>query len=277
MSKRRAGALKGLSAVLMVVGVAAVGIGCENAGQGAVSGASVGALSGLAIGSLSGNAGRGAAIGAIGGGVGGAVVGDQNRRSRENAQTARQPVPVAPPPPPPPPPQPTQVVVQMQAPTPPPPPPPPPAMSTSDRDRLQLAKFARPWRVSGWETVDGQRRFVTGNATGQVDSTFFVRLDMVMTDELTNRVNTGNVVFASEPGRGLTMNSRFDSSPTAVAFAGSVTADGNLFTLNEIAPGSGANGRQVVIRFLSPDNFVADTTDRRTGQQTSSFTFTTAR
>ena len=57
--------------------------GCENAGQGAMSGAAVGALSGLAIGSMTGNAGTGAAIGAVAGGVGGAVIGDQNRRRRE--------------------------------------------------------------------------------------------------------------------------------------------------------------------------------------------------
>jgi hypothetical protein len=244
-----------------MAGIVAAGLmsGCDNAGQGAVSGASMGALSGLAIGSLSGNAGRGAAIGAVAGGAGGAVLGDQNRRSRENAQTARQPVPVAPPPPP----------AASPAPA--------PEMSNWDRDRLQLAKFARPWRVSGWETVDGRRRFVSGTATGQVDSTFFVRLDMVITDELSGNINRGNVVFASEPGRGLTLNSRFDSSPTAVAFAGSVNAAGDLFTLNEIAPGFGPNGRQVVIRFLTPDNFVADTTNRRTGEQSSSLSFTSVR
>ncbi len=60
--------------------------GCNNARQGAVSGAAIGALGGLAIGSLSGNAGEGAAIGAIGGAIGGAVIGDQNRR-RENDQS----------------------------------------------------------------------------------------------------------------------------------------------------------------------------------------------
>lgn len=58
-------------------------IGCENAGQGAVSGGAIGALGGLAIGSLSGNAGKGAAIGAISGAVAGGVIGDQNRRAEE--------------------------------------------------------------------------------------------------------------------------------------------------------------------------------------------------
>lgn len=70
-----------------VTGLALVGAtvtGCNNAGQGAVSGATLGALAGMGIGSLSGNMGKGAAAGAIIGGVGGAVLGDQNRRKSGN-------------------------------------------------------------------------------------------------------------------------------------------------------------------------------------------------
>ncbi|MEL7472606.1 MAG: glycine zipper domain-containing protein [Planctomycetota bacterium] len=55
-------------------------VGCNNAGEGAISGAALGALGGLAIGSLTGSAGAGAAIGAVSGGIGGAVIGDQNER-----------------------------------------------------------------------------------------------------------------------------------------------------------------------------------------------------
>ncbi len=127
--------------------------------------------------------------------------------------------------------------------------------------------------------VNGQRRFVSGTATGQIDNRFFIRLDMVMTDQQSGQVNTGNVIFASEPGRGLTMNSRFDSSPTPVTYEGSVSADGQVFTLNELAPGFGPNGRRLIIRFLSPDNFAADSTDRAGGQATprASLTFTAQR
>lgn len=60
-------------------------LGCNNAGEGALSGAALGALGGLAIGSLSGDAGKGAAAGAVIGGVGGAVIGDQNDRNRRNS------------------------------------------------------------------------------------------------------------------------------------------------------------------------------------------------
>lgn len=70
--------------MLGVAGVSAAMLtGCNNAGQGALSGAALGALGGMAIGSMSGNMGEGAAIGAAGGAIGGAVLGDQNRR-RDN-------------------------------------------------------------------------------------------------------------------------------------------------------------------------------------------------
>jgi hypothetical protein len=61
--------------------------GCNNAGQGLLSGGALGAGAGAIIGSLSGNAGTGAAIGAVAGGLGGAVIGDQNeRRSYQSYQ-----------------------------------------------------------------------------------------------------------------------------------------------------------------------------------------------
>lgn len=64
--------------------VALLAGGCNNAGEGAFTGAGLGAASGAIIGSLTGSAGKGAIIGAAAGAVGGAVLGDQNERnSRE--------------------------------------------------------------------------------------------------------------------------------------------------------------------------------------------------
>lgn len=74
---------------IMVVGVALGSAGCDNAGQGAVSGGAIGALGGLAIGSLTGSAGAGAAIGAVSGAVAGGVIGDQNRRAQDQQQDMR--------------------------------------------------------------------------------------------------------------------------------------------------------------------------------------------
>lgn len=68
--------------VALAIGGMSLGLsGCNNAGEGALSGAALGALGGLAIGSLTGSAGKGAAIGAVAGGIGGAVLGDQNERN----------------------------------------------------------------------------------------------------------------------------------------------------------------------------------------------------
>lgn len=68
-----------------ILAASVVSAGCNNAGEGALSGAAIGALAGLGIGSLTGSAGAGAAIGAIGGAVGGAVLGDQNERRARNS------------------------------------------------------------------------------------------------------------------------------------------------------------------------------------------------
>ncbi|MCC6285630.1 MAG: hypothetical protein IT439_10095 [Phycisphaerales bacterium] len=77
---RRARSLVGS---LALAGVLAGATGCNNAGQGFLSGASLGALGGMAIGSLSGNMGEGAVAGAVLGGIGGLILGDQNARHSE--------------------------------------------------------------------------------------------------------------------------------------------------------------------------------------------------
>ncbi len=67
-------------AVVALAGMISVQSGCNNAGEGALSGAALGALGGMALGSLTGDMGKGAAAGAVIGGIGGAVLGDQNER-----------------------------------------------------------------------------------------------------------------------------------------------------------------------------------------------------
>ena len=67
-----------LASTVLAVGMTAAG--CNNAGEGAVSGAALGALVGMGLGSLSGDMGTGAAAGALIGGAGGAIIGDQNER-----------------------------------------------------------------------------------------------------------------------------------------------------------------------------------------------------
>lgn len=258
--RRRLGRIGGWAAVLACVAFAASG--CDNSRQGAASGAAIGALSGLAIGSLSGNAGTGAAIGAIAGGAGGAVIGDQNRRrDQQTAAMNSRPAPAPAPAP-----------VAAPAAT--------PQMSQADRDRMVLSRFARSWQISGWETVEGVRRFASGTAVGAVESNYFVRLEMRMTAEGADaQQSTGTIIFGSEPGRGLTMSSRFDSSPSAMNYAGNITDGGNAMTLDEIHPAMGGPRRRIEIRFLGADEFVADVKDvgGRSGAVQASFRFTGVR
>ncbi len=71
---------------LALVGAALAASGCNNAGEGALSGTALGALGGLAIGSLTGSAGAGAAIGAVSGAAVGGVIGDQNERNSRTSE-----------------------------------------------------------------------------------------------------------------------------------------------------------------------------------------------
>lgn len=77
--------LRKSATVVAVGGLALASAGCNNAGEGAVSGAALGALAGMGLGSLTGDMGKGAAAGAIIGGLGGLIIGDQNER-RSNGE-----------------------------------------------------------------------------------------------------------------------------------------------------------------------------------------------
>ena len=68
----------------LIAAIAATSVastGCNNAGEGFLSGAALGSLAGMGLGSLGGHMGVGAAAGAIIGGIGGLVIGDQNARN----------------------------------------------------------------------------------------------------------------------------------------------------------------------------------------------------
>lgn len=229
---------RSIGARLLLAGLAAImmanGSGCSNAKQGAVSGAGVGALSGLAIGSLTGSAGKGAAIGAVVGGVGGAVIGDQNRRKAENAAASGQGNAAA-----------------------------SSSVASADLERANLARFAGRWSVSGWsEVVAGDRRDLRGTAEGSVEQNYFLRLDVALDGvSESGAPQTGTLTFASEPGRGLTLSSRFSDAPSAARFVGSGTPDGRSLTLDEVDSTVKGIRRRVEIRFISDNEWIADVTN----------------
>lgn len=73
---RRAALISGLTLASF-----SISAGCNNAGEGALSGAALGAGAGAIIGSFTGSAGIGAIIGGAAGALGGGVLGDQNARN----------------------------------------------------------------------------------------------------------------------------------------------------------------------------------------------------
>jgi len=248
---------------LALMGVLVIAGGCENAHQGAASGAGVGALSGLAIGSLSGNAGRGAAIGAIVGGVGGAAVGDQNRRRNEEA--ARQPAP------------PTQTIVVQQRPAPaavtvrPAPPAQTVIVQQSYETGSTLGRLVGQWNVSG--TIDagnGATLPVHGTARATVDLSYFVRLDVHFTDPRSGHLVDGTMVVSQTGQRGVELTSSFSSSPDVRRYRGEMDASGNVLNFSQVNPPN--SSRRVVMRLSPGIEWTAEVWDR--GSRVESYTFT---
>jgi hypothetical protein len=229
-----------VSAMLLVGLVFAAG--CENAGQGAVSGGAVGALSGLAIGSLTGSAGAGAAIGAVTGAVGGAVIGDQNRRNKEATEQAAAAAAVAPP------------------------------YSASG----PLWKLVGDWKVDGQEvSADGTKINASGTAKAAVDKNFFLRIDLNMNDASGNTKAQGTSLIAQEGGDRIRMYNSFSTTPQLVQYGGQVERGGTVFSLKQTQP---AGTRKINIRITDPDRWTAEVWERRSGQdvQVETMTFTRA-
>ncbi|HEY7089676.1 MAG TPA: YMGG-like glycine zipper-containing protein [Tepidisphaeraceae bacterium] len=250
----------GLSALLVM---ALTCSGCNNAAEGALSGGAVGALSGAAIGSLSGNAGAGAAIGAVVGGVGGAIVGDQNRRRSEEMAAMQQ----APPPPQMATPQVvssdktvktttvTKTTVTSQY--------PPTPTSTA------LGRFVGEWRVTGSiDAGDGRTIPIGGTASGNVDKTFFVRLDLQFIDPRTGEPVIGTSTISQHGGRKLEMINAFSTSPTIKRFDGEADASETTFTFKQVDPP--ASSRRVIFKTSYP-GFTAEVWDG--GRRVESYTF----
>ncbi len=222
---------------------------CNNAGEGALSGAAIGALSGLAIGAITGNAGTGAAIGAIGGAVAGGVIGDQNqRRDRESERPVYTPPPSDHAPPPPPPPRP---------------------VADADLERQKLGAFRGDWDVSGWIIRDdGTRADLDGAAFAQVEQNYFVTIDFTdMSADDRAEVTSGSSTLAYEPGVGFTMVNRFSSNPAPLYFVGEASEDGTRFTFIETISRTNRTPRSYDARKLEITFFGRETWDAKVYQR----------
>jgi hypothetical protein len=235
-------------ALLILLPATLLGIGCSNATEGALSGAGVGALSGLAIGSLSGDAGAGAAIGAVVGGVGGAVIGDQNKR-RDDAAAAQQQSQA-------------QAVAYSTPPT-------PQNYSTGQA----LGRLVGQWRITG--TIDaggGKTLPVSGTATGTVERTYFVRLDLHFTDPRSGQAVDGTGMVSQTGGRGIELTNSFSTSPELRQYKGTMDQSGTIISLSQFDPP--AASRRVTIRSSAGRAWTAEVWDGNA--RVESYTFSPA-
>lgn len=148
--------------------------------------------------------------------------------------------------------------------------------SVADSNRTLLTKLVGDWQFEGaWSGADGKPNAVQGRAAGVLVNNFFVLLDVQSTEgQLAGRTTRedGSMLFAAEPGRGLTVTAWGDASPSVTRLVGGSHDNGNVFSFVP-ADGTG-NAAALVIRFDGPDRF---TTQLNPGAALSSASYTFTR
>jgi hypothetical protein len=141
--------------------------------------------------------------------------------------------------------------------------------TSADSERALLARFVGVWSFEGWvAAADGSHSAVKGVSTAVIEDEHFVRLDMKSTEgQLGGRAarNHGTLMFASEPGIGLTLTAWGDGSPGISRLTGAAPSDGSAFTYTEAKTPSGVERVQLTITFQTDNQWTAEIRDL-TGQ-----------
>lgn len=150
------------------------------------------------------------------------------------------------------------------------------SIQAADSERTHLAKFVGDWQFEGsWSGADGKPHPVQGQAAGVLVNNFFVMLDIQTTSgELAGRTTRedGSIVFASEPGVGVTVTAWGDASPNVTRLVGRSEQGGNV--LRFVPAGGTANAVALVVQFDGPNRF---TTQLNPGAALSSANYTFTR
>ena len=77
---------------------------------------------------------------------------------------------------------------------------------------------------------------VDGTASGSIDKTYFVRLDLHFTDPRNGQSVDGTSVISQTGGRGVEMSNSFSSTPTVTQFKGDMDPSGSIFDLKQFDP-----------------------------------------
>ena len=142
------------------------------------------------------------------------------------------------------------------------PPPPPQQVVVVNKQQpyvtgASLGRLIGKWQIAG--TIDsgnGTPLPVAGTATGTVDKTYFVRLELSFTDPRTNQSVQGSSVISQTGGRGIEMTNSFSSSPTVNHFRGDMDSSGTIFDLKQFDPTN--TGRRVTIRLSSDSQWTVN-------------------
>ncbi|MBX3378669.1 MAG: hypothetical protein KF805_01120 [Phycisphaeraceae bacterium] len=145
----------------------------------------------------------------------------------------------------------------------------------ADSDRALLAKLVGEWRFSGaWAGADGTNHNVEGRAAGVLVNNYFVMLDVQTTaGQLAGRTsnNDGSMLFAAEPGVGMTVSAWGDASPSITRLVGRAD-DGPMLTF---LPASGpSNAVAMVVRFEGDNQFSTEISGGAGGSGKANYTFT---
>ena len=148
--------------------------------------------------------------------------------------------------------------------------------ASADSERALLVKLVGDWQFEGsWTGADGTPNPVQGRAAGVLTNNYFVMLDVQTTSgELAGRTSRedGSMIFAAEPGVGMTVTAWGDASPSVTRLVGRSEQGGNVF--NFVPAGGTANAVALVVRFDGPDRF---TTQLNPGAALSSASYTFTR
>ncbi|MGH7242030.1 MAG: hypothetical protein ACREJD_01260 [Phycisphaerales bacterium] len=135
-------------------------------------------------------------------------------------------------------------------------------VARADADRALLGKLVGDWRFEGsWSENGGATNNVTGRAAGVLVNNYFVMMDVQTTSgQLSGRTSRdeGSILFATEPGMGMTISAWGDASPAITRLIGRAENGGSV--LEYRAANSAGSAASVVVRFENENRLTIDLT-----------------
>jgi hypothetical protein len=135
----------------------------------------------------------------------------------------------------------------------------------ADTDRAALARFVGVWNFEGSSIgKDGARKQATGRAAAAIENEYFVLFDLQATGgNLSGQTSrkAGSMIFASEPGIGLTLTAWGDASPSICRLVGRVREGGNVLAFEEAKTPGDRRRISLVITFENKDRWTAEVHD----------------